>query len=76
MPAGRKPVEGGERSGGPGRGTDARSGPVQALAARATHQRGESGESEAHAPTLARAPRVLDGERRTARFTLPPRSES
>ncbi|MDR6979463.1 hypothetical protein J2X68_006199 [Streptomyces sp. 3330] len=37
------------------------------------HQRGES---ELHAPTLARALRVLDGERRTARVTLPPLSDS
>lgn len=33
------------------------------------HQRGES---ELHAGTLARALRVLDGERRTARVTVPP----
>ncbi|GGL87493.1 hypothetical protein GCM10010129_34140 [Streptomyces fumigatiscleroticus] len=33
------------------------------------HRRGES---ELHAATLARALRVLDGERRTARVTLPP----
>ncbi|QNP74022.1 hypothetical protein IAG44_34245 [Streptomyces roseirectus] len=33
------------------------------------HQRGEH---ELHAPTLARALRVLDGERRTARVNLPP----
>ncbi|POX44785.1 hypothetical protein C3489_35745 [Streptomyces sp. Ru71] len=33
------------------------------------HQRGES---EVHAGTLARALRVLDGERRTARVTVPP----
>jgi hypothetical protein len=33
------------------------------------HQRGES---EVHAATLARALRVLDGDRRTARVTLPP----
>lgn len=33
------------------------------------HQRGES---EVHAPTLARALRVLDGERRAARVTVPP----
>ncbi|MFE0727096.1 hypothetical protein [Streptomyces antibioticus] len=55
---------------------------AQALVARAAelrdaltlmHQRGES---ELHAPTLARALRVLDGERRTARVTLPPRSDS
>ncbi|MGW0187639.1 hypothetical protein ACWDV7_17995 [Streptomyces sp. NPDC003362] len=37
------------------------------------HQRGET---ELHAPTLARALRVLDGERRTARVTLPPLSDS
>ena len=37
------------------------------------HQRGES---ELHAATLARALRVLDGERRTARVTMPPASES
>ncbi|MFF6802164.1 hypothetical protein [Streptomyces sp. NPDC012616] len=37
------------------------------------HQRGES---ELHAQTLARALRVLDGERRTARVTLPPLTES
>ncbi|MCI3929055.1 hypothetical protein [Streptomyces sp. AN091965] len=51
---------------------------AQALVARATelrdalalmHQRGES---EVHAPTLARALRVLDGERRAARVTVPP----
>ncbi|MGW7406495.1 hypothetical protein ACWGI9_22640 [Streptomyces sp. NPDC054833] len=33
------------------------------------HQRGEA---ELHAATLARALRVLDGERRTARVTVPP----
>jgi len=33
------------------------------------HQRGES---DLHGPTLARALRVLDGERRTARLTVPP----
>jgi hypothetical protein len=37
------------------------------------HQRGEA---ELHAPTLARALRVLDGERRTARVTVPPLSDS
>ncbi|WP_405578714.1 hypothetical protein [Streptomyces sp. NBC_01092] len=37
------------------------------------HQRGET---ELHAHTLARALRVLDGERRTARVTVPPRSDS
>jgi hypothetical protein len=30
------------------------------------------GERELHATTLARALRVLDGERRTARVTVPP----
>ncbi|MEU3998405.1 hypothetical protein AB0E76_21670 [Streptomyces fungicidicus] len=34
------------------------------------------GESELHSATLARALRVLDGERRTARVTLPPESGS
>ncbi|GGZ86939.1 hypothetical protein ACFOOM_24295 [Streptomyces echinoruber] len=33
------------------------------------HQRGET---ELHAATLARALRVLDGERRVARLTVPP----
>jgi hypothetical protein len=37
------------------------------------HQRGES---EVHAPTLAQALRVLDGERRAARITLPPDTDS
>ncbi|MFF9059345.1 hypothetical protein ACF09K_11750 [Streptomyces sp. NPDC014882] len=55
---------------------------AQALVSRATalrdaltlmHQRGES---ELHAPTLARALRLLDGERRTARVTVPPLSDS
>jgi hypothetical protein len=55
---------------------------AQALVGKATalrdalalmHQRGET---ELHAPTLARALRVLDGERRTARVTVPPRSDS
>ncbi|MFJ3672632.1 hypothetical protein ACIPSE_39865 [Streptomyces sp. NPDC090106] len=36
------------------------------------HQRGET---HLHAATLARALRVLDGERRTLRVTLPPRSD-
>ncbi|MFF4959217.1 hypothetical protein ACFY2Z_19490 [Streptomyces sp. NPDC001222] len=36
------------------------------------HQRGEH---ELHGPTLARALRVLDGERRTARVAVPPGSE-
>ncbi|MER6996016.1 hypothetical protein [Streptomyces sp. NPDC000410] len=34
------------------------------------------GESELHTPTLARALRVLDGERRAARITVPPESAS
>ncbi|MEU8488492.1 MULTISPECIES: hypothetical protein [unclassified Streptomyces] len=51
---------------------------AQALVSKATalrdaltlmHQRGES---EVHATTLARALRVLDGERRTQRVTVPP----
>ncbi|WP_030777442.1 hypothetical protein [Streptomyces sp. NRRL S-920] len=51
---------------------------AQALVGRATalrdaltlmHQRGES---EVHAATLARALRVLDGERRTGRVGVPP----
>ncbi|SEP90479.1 MULTISPECIES: hypothetical protein [unclassified Streptomyces] len=55
---------------------------AQALVGKATalrdaltlmHQRGEN---ELHAPTLARALRVLDGERRTARVTVPPLSDS
>jgi hypothetical protein len=55
---------------------------AQALVSKATelrdalalmHQRGET---ELHAPTLTRALRVLDGERRTARVILPPRSDS
>ncbi|MET7452819.1 hypothetical protein ABZT03_13150 [Streptomyces sp. NPDC005574] len=37
------------------------------------HRRGET---ELHAATLARALRVLDGERRTARVTLPAESGS
>lgn len=37
------------------------------------HRRGET---EVHAVTLARALRVLDGERRTARVTVPPHSDS
>ncbi|MDT0461918.1 MULTISPECIES: hypothetical protein [Streptomyces] len=51
---------------------------AQALASKAAalrdaltlmHQRGEH---ELHGPTLARALRVLDGERRTARVAVPP----
>ncbi|WP_369167482.1 hypothetical protein AB5J49_06520 [Streptomyces sp. R28] len=54
---------------------------AQALVSKATelrdalalmHQRGET---ELHSPTLARALRVLDGERRTARVTMPSRSD-
>ncbi|MFI1411888.1 hypothetical protein ACH4Y0_18560 [Streptomyces sp. NPDC020707] len=37
------------------------------------HQRGEH---ELHAATLTRALRVLDGERRAARVTLPPGSDT
>ncbi|MEF9902414.1 hypothetical protein [Streptomyces sp. P9-A2] len=37
------------------------------------HRRGET---ELHAATLTRALRVLDGDRRTARVTLPPGSDS
>ncbi|MEU6140999.1 hypothetical protein ABZ848_11625 [Streptomyces sp. NPDC047081] len=37
------------------------------------HQRGET---ELHASTLRQALRVLDGERRTARVTVPPHSDS
>lgn len=55
---------------------------AQALVGRATelkdaltlmHMRGES---EVHAPTLAEALRVLDGERRARRVTMPPASMS
>jgi hypothetical protein len=55
---------------------------AQALVGKATALRDalelmhNRGENELHAPTLARALRVLDGERRTARVTLPPRSDS
>ncbi|MFJ9663091.1 hypothetical protein ACIRPP_00565 [Streptomyces sp. NPDC101219] len=55
---------------------------AQALVGRAAELRDalalmhRRGESELHSPTLARALRVLDGERRTARVTLPPRSGS
>lgn len=51
---------------------------AQALPARAAALRDaltrmhDRGESELHAPTLARALRVLDGERRTGRVPLPP----
>ncbi|MGY0022329.1 hypothetical protein [Streptomyces sp. cg35] len=64
----------------PARGDDTYRGlrAAQALVSRATalrdalalmHRRGES---EVHAATLTRALRVLDGERRTQRVTLPP----
>ncbi|MFI9172564.1 hypothetical protein [Streptomyces lincolnensis] len=55
---------------------------AQALVGKATalrdalelmHRRGET---ELHADTLARALRVLDGERRTARVIVPPRSDT
>ncbi|MFE6775125.1 hypothetical protein [Streptomyces sp. NPDC057702] len=52
---------------------------AQALVARAGALRDaltlmhERGESELHAATLTRALRVLDGERRAARVTVPPR---
>ncbi|GAA2441677.1 hypothetical protein [Streptomyces glaucus] len=55
---------------------------AQALVGKATALRDalalmhHRGEHELHARTLARALRVLDGERRTARVTLPPRSDS
>ncbi|MZD05426.1 hypothetical protein GTW43_10075 [Streptomyces sp. SID5785] len=51
---------------------------AQALVSRATELRDalalmhRRGETEVHAATLARALRVLDGERRTQRVTLPP----
>ncbi|MEV5610092.1 hypothetical protein [Streptomyces sp. NPDC052225] len=68
----------------PARGEDTYRGlrAAQALVSRATalrdaltlmHQRGES---EVHAATLTRALRVLDGERRTQRVTLPPETVS
>jgi hypothetical protein len=55
---------------------------AQALVAKATALRDalelmhHRGENELHADTLARALRVLDGERRTARISLPPHSDS
>ncbi|MET8449365.1 hypothetical protein [Streptomyces sp. NPDC005209] len=51
---------------------------AQALVAKATELRDalalmhRRGETEVHAATLARALRVLDGERRTARLAVPP----
>ncbi|WP_028815167.1 hypothetical protein [Streptomyces flavidovirens] len=55
---------------------------AQALAGKAAALRDalalmyERGETRVHAATLARALRVLDGERRAGRVTLPPASES
>ncbi|MGW6295581.1 hypothetical protein [Streptomyces sp. NPDC055058] len=55
---------------------------AQALVGRAAELRDalalmhRRGETELHSPTLARALRVLDGERRAARVTLPPRPGS
>ncbi|NEB14640.1 hypothetical protein G3I32_38420 [Streptomyces coelicoflavus] len=55
---------------------------AQALVGKATALRDalalmhSRGETEVHATTLARALRVLDGERRTARLGLPPDSAS
>ncbi|WP_327358186.1 hypothetical protein [Streptomyces sp. NBC_01304] len=68
----------------PARGRDTYGGlrAAQALVAKATalrdaltlmHQRGEA---EVHAPTLARAMRVLDGERRAERVMVPPDAAS
>ncbi|NEB77969.1 hypothetical protein G3I40_22515 [Streptomyces sp. SID14478] len=68
----------------PARGDDTYRGlrAAQALVSRASalrdalalmHRRGEN---EVHAATLARALRVLDGERRTQRVTLPPETVS
>ncbi|WP_394435788.1 hypothetical protein [Streptomyces sp. SGAir0957] len=64
----------------PARGEDTYRGlrAAQALVSRATELRDalelmhRRGESEVHAATLERALRVLDGERRTRRVTLPP----
>ncbi|NGO69872.1 hypothetical protein [Streptomyces boncukensis] len=64
----------------PARGLDTYSGlrAAQALVGRATALRDaltlmhERGESEVHADTLARALRVLDGERRARLVALPP----
>ncbi|MGW7366521.1 hypothetical protein ACWGI8_24560 [Streptomyces sp. NPDC054841] len=55
---------------------------AQALAARAAALRDSlalmhaRGESELHSPTLTRALRVLDGERRASRITVPPEPTS
>lgn len=54
---------------------------AQALVSKATALRDalelmhKRGENEVHAPTLARALRVLDGERRAGRVALPPEAE-
>lgn len=64
----------------PARGRDTYSGlrAAQALVAKAVELRDaldamhHRGESEVHAATLARALRVLDGERRSGRVALPP----
>lgn len=64
----------------PARGRDTYGGlrAAQALVGKATALRDalalmhERGESELHTATLARALRVLDGERRAERVTLPP----
>ncbi|MEU1785634.1 hypothetical protein ABZ553_07040 [Streptomyces sparsogenes] len=64
----------------PARGSDTYGGlrAAQALVGKATALRDalalmhERGESRLHTGTLARALRVLDGERRTERVTLPP----
>ncbi|MFF3765455.1 hypothetical protein ACFYYR_15400 [Streptomyces sp. NPDC001922] len=66
----------------PGRATHTYSGlrAAQALVGRATALRDalalmhDRGESHLHTTTLTRALRVLDGERRAARATLPPES--
>jgi hypothetical protein len=68
----------------PARGTDtygalraAQALPAEAAGLRdaltAMHSRGET---ELHAATLARALRVLDGERRSERVTMPPRQST
>ncbi|MFI6938883.1 hypothetical protein ACIBI4_06400 [Streptomyces sp. NPDC050418] len=67
----------------PARGRDTYSGlrAAQALVAKAVELREaldamhRRGESEVHAATLARALRVLDGERRSGRVSVPPARE-